>query len=103
MCLVIPMKTDNVGGSSTYEALSAIDRSFEHILRELEHLQKPPWLRKRKPIESVALAVRETRAWTLFEILEVLHERAESEWTRLGRMRARKEEDRALSSRVSLR
>jgi hypothetical protein len=36
-------------------------------------------------------AVKETQAWTLFEILEVLHERVEREWTRYGRMRNREE------------
>jgi hypothetical protein len=36
-------------------------------------------------MKSVALAVRETRAWTMSEILDVLHEKEEGQWTRLGR------------------
>ena len=34
------------------------------------------------------MAVRETRAWTMSEILEVLHEREEGDWMRLGRLRS---------------
>lgn len=83
-------KSNSVGGL-VFEALSAIDRSFEEILGELERLQKLHWFRKQEPVKSVALALRETHAWTLFEILEILHARAEQEWTRLGHMRSRLE------------
>jgi hypothetical protein len=54
-------------------------------------LQKLDWFRKRVPIKSVELAVRETHAWTTFEILEVLREQTEREWTLLGRKRGRLE------------
>ncbi len=87
MCL---MKND-ASDVATYESLTLIDRSFEQILRELQRLQQLPWFRRRPPIKSVELAVRETRAWSMFEILEVLHQREESEWTRLGRKRSRQD------------
>lgn len=90
MCPV-SMSKSNSGGGLVYEALSAIDQSFEEILGELERLQKLDWFRKQEPIKAVALAIRETHAWTLFEILEIVHARAEQEWTRLGRIRSRLE------------
>jgi hypothetical protein len=31
----------------------------------------------------------ETRAWTNFEVIEVLHQREEREWVRFGRIRQR--------------
>jgi hypothetical protein len=70
-----------------YESLYTINRSFELIIEELRRLQRVDWFRGRSPIESVELAVRETRAWTMFEVLEVLHEHEECAWTRLGRVR----------------
>ena len=85
------MKTDNANGSLIYEVLNLVNRSFDQTIQELERLQRLDCFGKRTPIKSVELAVRETHAWAMFEILEVLHERAESEWTRLGRMRSRQE------------
>jgi hypothetical protein len=83
------MKND-ASDFSAYDSLALIDRSFDQILRELERLQQFQWFR-RPPIKSVELEVRETRARAMFEILEVLHQWEESEWTRLGRARSRQE------------
>ena len=83
------MKTNKA--SLVYESLWIVNQGFEQILRELAQLQKSNWFRGRRVIKSVDLAVRETQAWATFEILEVLHERVEREWTRLGRMRDRQE------------
>ena len=83
---------DNANPSSLiYELLSDVNRSFDGILAGLERIQKSSWFRHRRLIQTIELAVRETQAWTTFEILEVLHERAEREWTRLGRLRSRRE------------
>jgi hypothetical protein len=90
MCPV-SMSKGNSGDGLVYEALNAIDRSFEEILGEFERLQKLEGFRKQEPVKAVELAVRETHAWTLFEILEIVHARAEQEWTRLGRIRSRLE------------
>jgi hypothetical protein len=82
------MKAANAD-AAIYESLSLINRSFEQILQELERIQQHDSFRKRAPIKSVELAVRETHAWTMLEILEVLREREEGEWMRLGRRRGR--------------
>ena len=83
---------DNANPSSRmYELLASVNRSFDEILVGLERIQKSSWFRERQLIQTVELAVRETQAWTTFEILEVLHERVEREWTRLGRLRSRRE------------
>lgn len=74
-----------------YESLALIDRSFEQILHELERIERLRSFRRQSPLKSVQLAVKETRAWALFEILEVQHQREEREWTRLGRVRSREE------------
>lgn len=105
MCLVASrMKTNNANELSMYEALSHIDRSFRQILQELEQLQEVGGFKGRVSIKSVKLAVRETRAWTLFEILDVLHQREEDEWTRFGRARSQHEQKEAVTeSRRALR
>ena len=85
------MKTNKANELSIYETLNIIDRSFGHVLQELERLRQLEGFKGRVSIRSVELAVKETRAWTLTEILDVLHQREESEWARFGRMRSRLE------------
>jgi hypothetical protein len=85
------MKTKRSNELSVYESLSLIDRNFRQVLQELEQLQQHHGFKRRPTINSVELAVKETRAWTLFEILDVLHQREEDEWTRFGRVRGRQE------------
>ncbi len=86
------MKTKSANELSMYEALGLINGSFGQILQEMERLQQLHGGFKGRPtIKSVALAVKETRAWTLFEILDILHQREEDEWTRFGRVRGRHE------------
>ena len=86
-----PMKKDKMNESLAYDSLNTVARNFEEILKALDRLQRLDWFRRRSPIKTLELAVKETQAWTLFEILEVLRERAESEWTKYGRMRSREE------------
>ena len=85
-----PVK-NKTSAALVYDSLNVINRSFDQILQELERLQKADCFRRQAPIQSVELAVKETRAWTMFEILDVLHEREESEWMRIGRKRIRQE------------
>jgi hypothetical protein len=92
------MKTKNANELSTYETLNLINGSFGQILQELERLQQIGGFKGRASIKSVELAVKETRAWTLFEILDVLHQREEDEWTRLGRVRGRLERTEAVEA-----
>ena len=94
VCLVSHVKTNKTSTALIYDSLNVINRSFDEILQELEHLQHIDCFKRRVPIKSVELAVRETRAWTMFEILEVLHEREESEWSRLGAKRSREDRTR---------
>ncbi len=88
------MKTNHADGPFAYESLRVLDRRFRQILRELDRLQRLEWFRGVPPIKAVNCAVREIRAWTMMEILEVLRERAESEWMRLGRLRDDQERGR---------
>jgi hypothetical protein len=104
VCLVVPhMKNKNTNALSMYEALSLINRSFGQILQELEGLRRLNCFRRPASIKSVELAVNETRAWTLFEILDVLHQYEEDEWTRFGRVRAQREKTEALQTPVTRR
>ena len=80
-----------------YDSLGTIHRSFEQILPEFQRLHQIEGVRGRPPIKSVELAIRETRAWAMFEMLDVLHQHEEREWTRLGRVRSRQEGVREIS------
>jgi len=89
LCVCCVMKTKNA--PLPYESLCTIGRGFEQILKEFEHLEELDWFRQHAPMKSVRLAVREVRAWTLSEILDVLQQREEGEWMRLGRLRIARE------------
>ena len=97
------MKTKNTNALSMYDALNLINRNFGQILQELEGLRRLNCFRRPASIKSVELAVNETRAWTLFEILDVLHKHEEDEWTRFGRVRAQREKTEALQTPVTRR
>ena len=88
MFLSTAMKTNK---PLMYDSLAKISQGFEQILQELERIQQFDWFRARGPIKSAELAVRETRAWTVSEILDVLHQQEEVEWMRLGRLRSARE------------
>ena len=88
MCPLTTMKKDM---PSVYDSLRTINRSFEEILQALEHLDRFDWFSDRPPMKSVGLVVQETRAWTVSEILDVLHQREESEWMRFGSLRSARE------------
>ena len=88
MCLLTTMKKDT---PLIYDSLCTINRSFEQILTELERVEQLDWFRGCAPLKAVGLAVQETRAWTISEILDVLHQREEREWMRLGRLRSAQE------------
>lgn len=76
------------GEQVPYESLLAIQLGFAQVLGALESLQQRKCYRG-PAMKAAVLAVREARAGTLFEVLEVLHAREEREWTSLGRKRAR--------------
>jgi hypothetical protein len=97
MCLLTTMKKDT---PLIYESLCTINRGFEQILQELERLDRFDWFRNRPPMKAIGPAVRETRAWTISEILDLLHQQEEREWMRLGRLRGVQE--RRLEHRVGV-
>jgi hypothetical protein len=82
----------NAKGTSIYEALNLINGSFRQILQELERIEHTGGFKGRASIKAVELALKEMRDWTLFEILDVLHQSEEDEWTRFGRARRRHEQ-----------
>jgi hypothetical protein len=84
-------KKDAPGKLLLYETLCELNRSFEQVLRELERLQRFGLFRGRQFLKSCQLAVKETRAWATLEILEILHDREESDWARFGRLRGARE------------
>lgn len=86
------MRDDHSSGGNIYDALQRIDQAFAEVLGQIERLKQIPWFRKKARIKPAERAVQEARAWTLFEILEVLHEREEEAWFHLGRARVHREQ-----------
>ena len=71
-----------------YKRLSEINESFESILANVEMLREMVLFRKGSnglQLKSCRRETREACARINFEVLEVLLEQAEREWTRLGR------------------
>ena len=66
------METKTAKEMATYQALLRIHCGFAQVLDALESLQQHKSYRG-PTMHAAARAVRETRAGTLFEILEVLH------------------------------
>ena len=75
-----------------YDSLAVINRAFGQVFIELDQIRQDRRFRKSNLLKSVDLAIRETQAGTLFEILEVLHEHEQQRWARLGRERKREDE-----------
>jgi hypothetical protein len=78
-----------------YDALAALNRDFEQVLRDLERLEELRLFRHRWQREFLKVwraTLEETRAWVSFEVLEVLHQKEEREWARFGHMPQRAEE-----------
>ena len=78
------MKTKTAEEVGTYESLLRIQLGFAQVVDALESLQQHKSYRG-SAMQAAARAVREARAGTLFEVLEILREREERKWTRLGR------------------
>jgi hypothetical protein len=77
-----------------YEALATFNRDFEQVLADLEQLGALGLLPERWERQFLKLCratLEETRAWTNFELVEVLHHREEREWVRFARIRQRAE------------
>jgi hypothetical protein len=88
-----------------YEALAGFNRNFEQVLLDLQRLATldlftEQW--QRRAFKACRATLDETRAWVNFEVVEILHQREEHDWTRLGRRRRRLENLPASSDDVSV-
>lgn len=86
-----------------YEALATLNRGFEQVLgdlKRLEELRLFPHRWQRKFLKTWRATLEETRAWTNFEVVEILHQREEREWVGFGRSRQRSEKPPEPSSEV---
>ena len=69
-----------------YENLFTLNQAFEQVLSNLRHLQEFPFFR-REFLREIQVVVEETRAWVNFDLIEVMHNREQNDWTRFGRLR----------------
>jgi hypothetical protein len=77
-----------------YEALAGFNRNFEQVLQDLQRLEALrlfPHRWQRKFLKQWRATLAETRAWVSFEVVEVLHQTEERDWTSFGRRRRRLE------------
>lgn len=72
-----------------YETLQALNHGFEQILVDLGSLQKLGF--RSEFLAACRVIVEETRAWTNFEVVEVLQRREQTDWERFSRMRREQE------------
>jgi hypothetical protein len=78
-----------------FEATANLNRGFDLVLHEVEQLKALGQFRGEFPgqfAKSCRLALEELRAWAIFELTEDLHERAQDDWARYGRLRIRWED-----------
>lgn len=68
-----------------YEALRALNHGFEQILVDLGSLQKLGF--RTEFLAACRVIVEETRAWTNFEVVEVLQRREQTDWEHFSRLR----------------
>jgi hypothetical protein len=88
-----------------YDALATWNRNVEQVLEDLQRLEALrlfPRRWQRKFLKEWRATLEGTRAWANFEVLEVLHQKEEREWTSLGRRRRRMEKLFASSDDVSV-
>ena len=96
---------ENPPKALVYGALAGFNRDFEQVLDDLQRLEALrlfPRRWQRKFLKQWRATLAETRAWVSFEVVEILHQTEQGEWTRLGRRRRRLEEESASSDDVSV-
>jgi hypothetical protein len=89
--VVIPK---NVPKRLVNEALATLNRDFEQVLCDLERLKELrvfPHRWQPKFPKTWRATLEEIRAWTNFEVVEMLHQREDQEWISFGRIRQRSE------------
>jgi len=71
-----------------YQSLHALNHDFEQVLSELARLQELGMFNQ-DLANILRVVVKETRAWANFELLEILQQREQDDWTRFGRLHRR--------------
>ena len=71
-----------------YESLAAMNHDFECVLAELARLHELGMF-NRDLANILRIVVKETRAWANFELVEILQQREQDDWTRFGRLHRR--------------
>ena len=71
-----------------YESLNALNHDFECVLAELARLHELGMF-SRDLANILRIVVKETRAWANFELVEILQQREQDDWTRFGRLHRR--------------
>jgi hypothetical protein len=82
------------GKAQAYEALAIFNRDVERVLEDLERLEALgllPQRWQRRFLRVWRATLEETRAWTNFELVDVLGQKEEREWVRFARIRLRAE------------
>jgi hypothetical protein len=96
---------ENPPKTLVYDALATWNRDFEQVLDDLQQLEALRLFRhrwQRQFLKEWRATLQETRTWANFEVVEVLHQTEEREWTSLGRRRRRLEELSESSNDVSV-
>jgi hypothetical protein len=70
----------------SYETVAALNQAFGHVLQNLSKLRELGIVR-RKLCTALQVALKETIAWTNFEVTERLHDLEQSNWADYGRKR----------------
>src|SRR5260370_29916379 len=68
-----------------YESLAALNHDFECVLAELARLHEIGMF-NRDLANVLRIAVKETRAWANFELVEILQQREQDDLTGFGRL-----------------
>ena len=71
-----------------YENLHFLNQDFQQVLNDIARLQELGVF-QRDLGHIFSVVVKETRAWANFELLEILLQREQDDWTRFGRLHRR--------------
>jgi hypothetical protein len=96
---------ENPPKTMVYDALATWNRDFDQVLEDLQRLEALrlfPRRWRREFLKGWQAALGEIRAWANFEVIEVLHQTEEEEWTNFARRRRRLEKRSASSGDVSV-
>jgi hypothetical protein len=93
---------ENPPKTLVYDALARGNRDFDQVPDDLQRLEALRFRAAGNVNLKDWRATLETRAWATFEVIEVLHQAEQRDWTSHGRRRRRLEEPSASSDDVSV-